>query len=126
MMISARFLALPLAAALCAPALATPEEACRQLGDALAREVEVLGSMTDAASAAAALPQLKAVLAELAAMDRSPEAEKALWIHIDNTPGVKQPLLELVQRLCIQLRRLQKQKFYGNKGLRQALAPQFP
>ncbi len=126
MQFSSRFLAVPLIAALCVPAYASPEEVCRQLGDALAREVAALESMVDAASTAEALPKLEAVLAELDAMDRSPEAENALWIYIDNTPGVKPPLIERVQCLCIQLQRLQRQYFYGNARLRELLTPQLP
>ena len=127
MLHSTRLLALPLVAALCMPAVAaSPEEAAVQLRDALSREVATLESVTSADAAAEALPKLRAVLAELDAMDRSPEAQKDLWIHIDNTPGVKQPLIELVQRLCIQLTRLEKLHFYGHEGLRAALAPQFP
>ncbi len=123
---AARYFALPLAVLLCAPALAAPEGACRQLGDALGRQLRLLQSVKDAPSAAATLPELETVLAELAAMDRSPEAQKELWLYIENTPGVKQPLIELVQLLCVELVRLQKQDFYGHEGLRAALAPQLP
>ncbi len=83
-------------------------------------------SVTDADSAAKALPELQAVLAELAAMERSLEAEKELWIYIDNTEGVKLPLIELVQQLSIELSRLLAKDFYGHEGLRAALAPQLP
>ncbi len=115
-----------LAAVLCVPAQASPEESCGRLRAGLEREVQLMAAMTDATSVAEKLPQLQAVLAELAAMDRSPEAQKELWLYIDNTEGVKLPLIELVQQLCVQLQRLQKQAFYGHEGLRAALAPQLP
>ncbi len=111
-------------AALVAMAEASPEAACKQLGEALSRELTTLASVQDAASAAAAVPQLEAVLQELAAMDRSYEAEKALWTYIDNTEGVKLPLVELLQRLTIEFTRLEVASFYGNEELRALMAPQ--
>ncbi len=107
-----------------ASAEASPEAACEQLCAALTREVQLLASVQDAASAAAAFPALEAVLAELAGMDRSYEAEKALWEYIDNTEGVKQPLIEMLQRLTIAFMRLEEASFFGHEGLRDLLAPQ--
>ncbi len=102
----------------------SPEAACRELSAGLTRELVALQSMQDAASAAASLPELRAAMDALAAMDRSYEAEKALWAYIDNTDGVKQPLVELLQRLSIEFTRLELAEFYGNEELRACLAPQ--
>ncbi len=117
---------LPLAAAFVATASAdsSPEVAAQQLSEALGRELAILSSVQDGATAAAAVPQLQAVLGELAAMDRSYEAEKALWTYIDNTDGVKLPLIELLQRLSIQFTRLEESRFYGNAELKTTLTPQ--
>ncbi len=116
---------LSLAALVVAPAaVASPEAACQQLRAALERELAILRSVQDSSSAAAALPQLQAVLRELAEMDRSYEAEKALWEYIDNTTGVKLPLVELLQSLAIEFTRLEDAAFFGHEGLRAQLAPQ--
>ncbi len=113
-------------AAMVVPAAAEPsaEAAYEQLRGALAREIDILASVQDAAGAEAALPQLEAVIRELASMDRSYEAEQALWQYIDNTEGAKHPLIELLQRLSIQFSRLTNASFYENEKLRLALAPQ--
>ncbi len=102
----------------------SPEVACEQLRAALNREIALLESVTDETTADAALPELEALLRKLAAMDRSFEAEKALWGYIDNTEGVKQPMVELLQRLTIQFMRLEDAAFFGHQGLRKLLAPQ--
>ncbi len=113
-------------ATLLAPAMAesSPEAAYQQLRDALSRELSILSSVKDASTAATAVPQLEAVLHELASMDRSYEAEKALWNYIDNTEGVKLPLLELLQRLTVQFMRMERHKFFDNEQLHALLAPQ--
>ncbi len=121
----ARFLCPLFALAAVLPAAAaTPDEACKQLRTALEQELAILEPLVDAAGADAALPKLDAVLKELAAMDSSPEAQKALWEYIDNTEGVKLPLVELLQCLAMEFARLEKADFFGHEGLRAALAPQ--
>ncbi len=116
------FLAL---AALASPALAsTPEECYLQLRGALERQLALLEPIVDAAGAEAAMPELKAVLQELESMDRSEEAQGALWEYIDNTEGKKMPLLELLQCLAMEFTRLQKAEFFGHDGLGRLLAPQ--
>ncbi len=117
-------LALLTLSACVAVAETSPEAACRELRAGLTRELTALESMQDAAGAAAALPELRAALDALAAMDRSYEAEKALWGYIDNTQGVKLPLVELLQKLTIEFTRLEKAEFFGNEELRACLAPQ--
>ncbi len=117
-------LALLSLSSLVAMAESAPEAACRQLRESLTQELTVLRAMTDASSAAGQLPALQAVLATMAAMDRSYEAEKALWAYIDNTKGVKMPLIELLQQIAIEFTRLEEADFYGHEPLRQTLAPQ--
>ncbi len=117
---------LPLAAFVATASAETSPEAaaCEQLRGLLAREVSILESVQDAASAAAALPQLREVLDALAGMERSYEAEKALWTYIDNTEGVKLPFIELLQRLTIEFTRLEKAHYYRSAPLHALLAPQ--
>ncbi len=117
-------LALLSLSSLVAMAESAPEAACRQLREALTQELTVLRAMTDASSAADQLPALQAVLATMAAMDRSYEAEKALWAYIDNTKDVKMPLMELLQQIAIEFTRLEEADFCGHEPLRQTLAPQ--
>ncbi len=101
-----------------------PEAACEQLRSLLTRELGILQSVQDAASASAAVAPLAEALSALEQMDRSYEAEKALWTYIDNTAGVKQPLIELLQLLTIEFSRLQKASFYGCGELEAQLTPQ--
>ncbi len=108
------------------PCYAGPQEDCGRLAELLGREIAALESVRDADTAAAATPALAAALAALAAMDRSREAEKELWEYIDNTDGVKQPFIELLQRLAVQFIRLAEADYYGCAPLRDALAPQIP
>ncbi len=107
-----------------AAAETSPEAACAQLRGLLEREVAILQSVQDAQSAAAALSPLSEVLRSLGAMDRSYEAEKALWTYIDNTEGVKMPLVELLQRLCVEFARIERAVYFENRSLRAALLPQ--
>ncbi len=103
---------------------ASPEAAYGQLCTALSQELTALESVTDAASAAAAYPSLEEAIRTLASMERSYEAEKELWVYIDNTEGVKTPLLELLQRLAVEFTRLENASFYGHEGVAKLLAPQ--
>lgn len=108
----------------CSAAVAaeTPQQACCALEEALCRETALLAGVTDASSAAAVLPELRACLQGLAAMRGADE--DALWNYIDNTPGVKTRLAEAVQRLAIQFQRLEQAEFYRCTELADALAPQ--
>ncbi|MDO4221087.1 MAG: hypothetical protein Q4C88_03060 [Akkermansia sp.] len=108
----------------CAPALAAgaPQQACAALEQALAEENALLAGVTDAASAAAAVPQLHACLEKLASMRG--EGENELWSYIDNTPDVKTRLVEVLERLAAQFRRLEQAEFYRCAELQSALAPQ--
>ncbi len=107
-----------------ASAEASPEAACEQLREALTQELKVLESIQDAASAAASYSSLETALQTLASLDRSPEAEKALWVYIDNTEGLKLPLIELIQLIAVEFTRLENASFYGHEGVAELLAPQ--
>ncbi len=109
------------------PAVAetSPAAACEQLGKALGAELSALRAMQDAPSVEANIAALEAALAELGSMDRSPEAEDALWQYIDNAQeDVKMRLVEQLQRLAVEFMRLEKAAFFNSARLREALAPQ--
>ena len=108
----------------CAPAVAVdaPQQACAALEQALAAENDLLAGVTDEVSAAAVLPQLRACLENLASM--CGKDEDALWNYIDNTPDVKTRLVEVLERLAAQFRRLEQAEFYQCAELQSALAPQ--
>ena len=101
--------------------LAEPE-AYPRLAAALHRQVELLSSITGAESARSALPELKKVMAELESLNRQVDSEQ-LWRYIENTPGIKQPLLEDAERLLVELQRLEMAQCYGVEQLRALLSP---
>ena len=109
---------------LCSAAVAadSPQQACAALEEALVEETTLLAGVTDAESAAAALPQLGACLARLSAMRGT--NEDALWSYIDNTQDVKTRLVEVMERLAAQFTRLEQAGFHGSAELEAALAPQ--
>lgn len=108
----------------CSAAVAaeTPQQFCDDLEQALAEEVDVLAGVIDAASASTALPHLHACLGMLKAICSGDEG--VLWNYINNTAGAKTRLVEVLERLAIEFRRLEQAEFYGCAGLREALAPQ--
>ncbi len=89
----------------------------------LQEEVRLLSSITDTATAQAAVEPLKANGATLAQRVDG-VSDKALWNYIDNTHDNKLPLIEMIQRLSAQFTRLQKANFYGCYELQDALRPQ--
>lgn len=108
----------------CVLQAASEEDVSEALLAALEEQVELLTEVTDAASAAAALPRLKENMAALAALNgRVPE--NRLWLYIDNSPEVKIPLIEQLQLLSVQLVRLEQAEFYGNSALSAQLRPVF-
>lgn len=94
-----------------------------RLLNGLQEEVQILASITDTATAQAAVSSLKANAAALARRVDG-VTDKALWNYIDNTQDNKLPLIEMVQRLSAQLTRLQKANFFGCYELQDALRPQ--
>ena len=113
-------LLLSIPAALCAEL--TEQDAYARLASGLKEEVQVLAGITDATSAAAAVPALSSVLQKLAALSEQVN-EKELWLYIDNTPDLKQPLVEEVEKLFVQLQRLEEARCYACKPLQSLLAP---
>ncbi len=97
-------------------------DVCDRLVAALAQETAALTKIQSPADAEGALDELRAslqALETLFAVD-----EKELWMYIDNTAGVKQPIVDELERLALQFSRIQKANFFQNATLRQLLAPQ--
>ncbi len=107
----------------CIAQAADREDVCRSLNKGLEAQVELLADVQDAASAASAVPELREVLANLSSLHGQVEEDK-LWVYIENTPGVKNELIESLLSLSGQLKRLHAAKYYGNAELRALLAPQ--
>lgn len=103
-------------------AQSTEQEVCQRLASALHREVSLLSGIADEATARAALPDLEQTLSELRALHEQVDSEQ-LWRYIENTPGIKQPLLEDAERLLVELQRLEMAQCYGVKQLRALLSP---
>lgn len=100
----------------------TEQDVYGQLAEGLRQEVQLLSGISDAGSAQAALPALEQVIRTLAALNEQMD-EKQLWRYIDNTPGLKQPLIEEIERLFVQLQRLEKAQFFGSEELHDLLRP---
>lgn len=100
----------------------TEQEAYDKLGAYLRSEATLLASIEDEASANAALPELKRVMDELKSLNTQID-EQQLWSYIENTPDIKQPLIETVERLFVELQRLEKAKFYSVQPLMKQLRP---
>lgn len=104
-------------------AMAAPvEEYYKQLEEDLSEQIGLLDKARDKATADAACPALSRNLSRLEEL--TGKAQKAeFWRYIDNTPDVKQNLVERVQRLSLQLQRLEKVECYGSEGMKKLLAP---
>lgn len=97
-------------------------EVCERLVAALEQEVEALESIEEPGDVPAALEQLRAGLQaqeDLFAVDT-----KLLWQYIDNTPGAKQPIVDVLELLAVQFVRMESKNFFGSAELRQILTPQ--
>lgn len=105
-----------------AAAQAAPADTAAALKDALEQEVQLLEGIADAGGVQAALPGLQKALAAQKALFSADEKE--LWEYLDNTDGVKLPLLELLQRLAAQLTRLEDAAFFDNAELKELLYEQ--
>lgn len=95
---------------------------CDRLVAALEQETEALESIESAEDAPAGVEKLRASLAAL--KELFSEDANELWLYIDNTEGVKQPIIDVLEKLALQFARLEKAEFYGNAELRETLAPQ--
>lgn len=116
---------LPLAAFAGAAAIvqaADPAEICADLSAALQQEVELLEGVTDTATAEKAVAPLRKSLEKQETLFSADD--KALWEYIDNTDGVKQPLVELLQRLSRQFTRMEEVNFFNCAELRALLYDQ--
>ncbi len=114
-----------LAGSMCTAYVAQAEgekEVYTRLKTDLQEQLRVLRSMTNPASTQAGIPALDKVLKRLRELNTQTD-EAELWRYIDNTPGVKQPLITILEDTMVQLHRIEQAKFYANKELRRRLAP---
>lgn len=100
----------------------SPEETCAKLRAALTQEVELLENLRSA-------DDVKGMLSDLRRSQKKQNElfgcdDAALWDYISNTDGVKQPLVELLQRLAAQLSRMEDCNYYDNAELKELLYTQ--
>lgn len=110
------------ASVVCVAQAMTPEEACEQLFSVLENQAIVLQGVKDNTSAAEAVKPLNDCMtkqAELFGVD-----ENALWLHIDNSEGVKQKFVVLLQELAAEYSRLESAKFFDCAELRKLVYTQ--
>lgn len=100
----------------------SPEETCAKLREALTTEVELLENLRSAEDVKGMLSDLRRSQKKQNDLFGSDDA--ALWDYISNTDGVKQPLVELLQRLAAQLSRLEDCNYYDNAELKELLYTQ--
>lgn len=98
------------------------KEACAELEKGLLEQLQVLRGITDKAQAQARISALDRVLKKLQALNAKTNGAE-LWRYIDNTPGVKQPLITILEDTMVQLQRIERAKFFGNHELRRRLEP---
>lgn len=97
--------------------------AYNQLKNGLQEELKILRSITDTATAQAAVSPLNNTLQLLSRREEG-ISDKMLWNYIDNTLDNKLPLIELIQKLSVEFYRLEQVHFYGCYELRETLLPQ--
>ncbi len=102
---------------------ASVEAAYERLHQGLKQELEILSAISDTATAQAAVEPLQNTLALLAERVEG-VSDKDLWYYIENTSGLKLPLVEFVQLLSVEFTRLEKAKFFGCDDLRETMLPQ--
>lgn len=100
----------------------SPEETCTKLREALQQEVELLEGLRSADDVKGMLSDLRRSQKKQTELFGGDDA--ALWEYISNTDGVKLPLVELLQRLAVQLSRLEDCNFYDNAELKELLYTQ--
>lgn len=99
-----------------------PEVTCAKLREALQAQVELMEGVRSAEDASKAISPLRKSQEkqnELFGAD-----DEALWEYISNTDGAKQPLVELLQRMAVQLSRLEDCNYYDNAELKELLYTQ--
>lgn len=100
------------------------QEICHRLAAMLQEEVRLLQGVTDQASAQAAAPQLARIVSELQSLNNVIEDDQKLWKYIENTPGAKQPLIDVLELLLVELQRMDSNRCYNVRALEAALRPQ--
>lgn len=100
----------------------SPEATCAKLREALTTEVELLENLRSADDVRGMLSDLRRSQKKQSDLFSADDA--ALWDYISNTDGVKQPLIELLQRLAAQLSRLEDCNYYDNAELKELLYTQ--
>lgn len=98
-------------------------DASGRLLAALEKEVEVLEQIQQPQDAAEALSELRDALKELEALAASVD-DAELWLYIENTEGVKQPLVDVLSQLALQMARIEEAAYFNYAGLQELLAPQ--
>ena len=98
-------------------------DASERLLSALEKEVEVLEQIQKPEDAAEVLGELRDALKELEAMAASVD-DAELWQYIENTEGVKQPLVDILSQLALQMARIEEAAYFNHSGLQELLAPQ--
>ena len=109
--------------ALYAPASEPMADASERLLSALEKEVEALEQIQKPEDAAEVLGELRDALKELEAMAASVD-DAELWQYIENTEGVKQPLVDILSQLALQMARIEEAAYFNHSGLQELLAPQ--
>lgn len=98
------------------------QSAYEKLAQGLHEEVQILSRICSAETAHEKLPALKQAVAALKSLQQETDSQQ-LWRYIENTQGLKEPLINAVELLFIELQRLEKARFYGVKELAQLLRP---
>ena len=98
-------------------------DASERLLSALEKEVEALEQIQKPEDAAEVLGELRDALKALEAMAASVD-DAELWLYIENTEGVKQPLVDILSQLALQMARIEEAAYFNHSGLQELLAPQ--
>ncbi|MBR5330818.1 MAG: hypothetical protein IKV13_04940 [Akkermansia sp.] len=98
-------------------------DASERLLSALEKEVEALEQIQKPEDATEVLGELRDALKELEAMAASVD-DAELWQYIENTEGVKQPLVDILSQLALQMARIEEAAYFNHSGLQELLAPQ--
>ncbi len=107
---------------ICAAQAEEVVETCAQLESALREQLQALQSVTNETGVQAALSALSKAQQKLSELNERTD-EKELWRYIDNTPGVKQPFITILEDTMVQLQRIEKANFFGSDELKRKLAP---
>lgn len=121
-MLAASLAAVVVCVAPAAQAADSPEEICAKLRAALQKEVELLAAIDSTERAEESLSALRKSLQEQ--NDLFGADDEALWDYISNTDGVKKPLVELLERLGTQFRRMEENNYFDHTELKNLLYTQ--